>query len=225
MSREFTLFQFDVDEDAVRRVLSALPGVTPLSPDEETAADDDVPPVDGEPPRHGGAASDAGPTDAGSEVSDGPSTDRAGAEAHLSGAVGPESDRTGAEKWTAPSTPWPGAPVDEPDEGGLLDRLRDKRTLLIAGGVAVLGVVSAAAVWYLKLRGSDAGQRAGRRSRTRGASDDAAGAGPAADSEREPPADDEESRSYPVDAAPVIGMAFLAVSAVLLRRFTGDADD
>jgi len=34
MSREFTFFQFDVDEETLRSVLASIPGVTPVSADE-----------------------------------------------------------------------------------------------------------------------------------------------------------------------------------------------
>lgn len=220
MSREFTFFQFDVDEETLRSVLSSIPGVTPLpadgrdGPETERPAGEDgtAQPVDG-----AGVASSTtagtGPTD---EPATGePSAGSPGVEAHLEDSTG--ESRPTATTWTRPSTPWPGAPTDEADgeDEGLLARLREKK-LLIGGVVAALGVVSAAAVWFLKFRDGDgggdvagSGSRAGRRD----------------ENPEEPHADDADSREYPVDAAPVIGMAFLAVATVLLRRFGGGRGD
>lgn len=209
MSRDFTVFQFDVDEDALRRVLSFVPGLTPLPPDEEAASEEGNTSPGDETATFTEDVGAESPADAGPGTTAEPSADRAGVEAHLSGSVGPGADRAGARKWTGPSTPWPGAPTDEEGDGGLLDRLRDKRTLLIGGIVAVFGVLGATAVWFLKFRGD--GNRA------------EADSGPDR-SEREPHADDADSRSYPVDAAPVIGMAFLAVATVILRRVRGGGE-
>lgn len=215
VSRDFTVFQFDVDEDAVRRLLSAIPGVTPLASDEPDASDDARRPPGGESATAGddavGGTTGAGPGDANEAVAD-----AAGVEAHLGDSASTSSERPSARKWTGPSTPWPGAPTDEPDDGGLLDRLRSKRALLAGAAVALLGAVSAAAVWYLKFRGDDGGSGGqDHRGRVRAGGADSGAA------DREPHADDSDSRSYPVDASPVIGMAFLAIGTVVLRRFRG----
>ena len=235
MSRDFTVFQFDVHEDAVRRVLSSIPGVTPLPPDEQRPSDERSESSDAAT----GAATDAETgtsTDAEKEISTGDAgeADSAGAttepideshagtpgaEAHLSDSAA--ETQSGATMWTRPSTPWPGAPGEaEEEKSGLLERLRSKRALLVGGVVTVLGVVGAAAVWFLKFRGdggSDQSDERGRRSTGR-AGETAAAESRRDATEREPHAEDSDSRSYPVDAAPIIGMAFLAVAAIVLRR-------
>lgn len=226
MSRDLTVFQFDVDESAVRRALALIPGVTPLEPTDESTPDESGAPDAGEPTRRSDDATAGRSTD--DEFRGAP--ERAGAEAHLSGGVGPGAGRAGAKRMTGPSTPWPGAPgagAEEDADGGLLDRLRERRALLIGGAVAVVGAVGAAAVWYLKFRGSDDADRDAVRGSGVG---DQAGetretAGTSTGRGREPPADDEDSRSYPVDVAPVVGMAFLALATVLLRRVGGRDDD
>lgn len=221
MSREYTVFQFDVDEAAVRRLLERIPGVSPMPPDEAAASDG----------RDGSARDGAAPTTTDATTGNvteverdetgTPAPDAAGVEAHLADSAKPDAHRAGARKWTGPSTPWPGAPSDEEEEsGGIVDRLREHR-LLIAGGALAVAVAGAVAAWFLKFRDGDEPERTGgsASSRPRGRTGESApsDAGRNA-SAREPPADDSESRSYPVDAAPVIGIAFLAVASIVLRR-------
>ena len=219
MGRDFTLFQFDVDEDTLRSVLSSVPGVTPLPPDERAGTEDDAASPHGDRRRSTTAADEERPTDSDSERSDGPAAGSPGVEAHLDDSISTGSERAAARKWTGPSTPWPGAPADEEEGGGWRDRLTDKRTLLVGGAVALVGVVGAVAVWFLKFRGdggSDAGSAQKSESRARPVETTHADSEPDS-AEREPPADDSESRSYPVDPAPVVGITFLAVATIVLR--------
>lgn len=219
MSRDFTLFQFDVDEDGVRRVLSSIPGVTPLPPDEQHASGDGTTSPEAE-TQTADHASEEGSTETGSGVTDETSVESAGVEAHLDDSIAMGEREATATKWTGPSTPWPGAPTEKEENGGWRDRLTDKRTLLVGGAVAALGVVGAAAVWFLKFRGDGSPDRSGgQEHRSRVRSGDTGESESARDgTEREPHADDAESRSYPVDPAPVIGMAFLAVATLVLRH-------
>lgn len=230
VSRDFTLFQFDLDEATVRRVLSSIPGVTPLPPDDETgeAQADDGGDADGA--KFGDSArtmSDdeaatgdvAEPSEKSGEPSDG--TAVAGSESHL-GDDADERRSAGATGDRGPSTPWPGAPGDSEqteDEGGLFARLGGKRVLLAVGLVLGLGVIGVAVVWFLRRRGDEE-------------SDAPAEGTPGADRHRTVAADvpgdsgtddesaaDADSRSYPVDPSPVVGMAFLALGALALRHF------
>ncbi|SFS01573.1 hypothetical protein SAMN05216559_2517 [Halomicrobium zhouii] len=222
MSREFTFFQFDVDEDAIRRILASIPGVEPVQVDERDQAETARPASDAEagPSTTGGddassTGADVGPTGADVGPTGEPSARSAGVEAHLDDT--PRESRATASTWTRPSTPWPGAPTDEPDDedGGTVARMLEKK-LLIGGVATALGVVGAVAVWFLKFR--DSGGADEFTSDRRGAT----GQDPTPD---DPHADDEDSRDYPVDVAPVVGMAFLAVATVILRRFDADRED
>jgi hypothetical protein len=206
MSRDITLFQFDVDEAAVRRFLSVIPGVTPIPVDERTSPEERDSASAGESaaPADATGVATAGVEEPGSADE---TVRSAGAEAHLAESGPAGSERAGAKKWTGPSTPWPGAPSQEEGPGGVVDRLRENK-LLVGGAVALVGVISAAAVWFLKFRNGGDGADRGRPSDHD-------------QPEREPHADDVESTSYPVDAAPVIGIAFLAVATVALRRLRG----
>ena len=236
--REFTLFQFDVDEAAVRRLLAAIPGVTPVPPDgDDRSADDDSTPA---------GSPDATDSDAGS--GSGPSPGSRSGEASgptggpREGSTPDATDRTRSGRGRFPSTPWPGAPLDEASEesGGWRSRLRGRAPLLAAAAVLVLGVAGAAA-WYLKGRGSgerdeprdaadgphsSASRPLGRaRNRVRegvprvGGPSSAAGTRQSSDeTERGYGAGDAAARSYPVDAAPVVGIAFLALGTALLRQ-------
>lgn len=226
MSREFTFFQFDVDEETVRSLASSIPGVEPLPPGERDVDEDSAAPEDDRAPATD-SDGDERSTGAPSSATDEAAVGSAGVEAHLDDSPSGGS-AVGATKWTGPSTPWPGAPTDEEEDGGWRDRLTDKRTLLVGGTAVVLGVVGAVAVWYLKLRGADddGSSGGGETTRNRGRTD----AGPIDDVEAdepadEPHADDSESRSYPVDFAPVIGMAFLALGSLVLRHVQSRSED
>ncbi|MCU4801122.1 hypothetical protein OB920_12145 [Halobacteria archaeon HArc-gm2] len=215
MSREFTFFQFDVDEDAIRRILTSIPGVTPVPAEERDLDEAGSPASEAEPGPSATGVDDASSPGADVGPTDEPPARSAGVEAHLDDSAG--KNRASARTWTRPSTPWPGAPTDEPDDedGGLVSRIMEKK-LLIGGIAAALGVVGAVAVWFLKFResgGEDEFTNSGR-----GATDQ----DPTPD---EPHADDEASRDYPVDVAPVVGMTFLAVATVLLQRFDGERED
>lgn len=211
MSREFTFFQFDVDEETVRAVMAAIPGMEPLSRESQQAEEE---------------SDDVSEAEAAGTETDETTTGSAGGDSPGQGPFG-ESDG-GPSRWTGPSTPWPGAPgdEDEADAGGWRARLPGTRSLLVGGGVLLLGAVGAAAVWYLKLRGSD------DLSATDG--DTAAWSGEASDEEVDrspdddpataPSADEEESRSYPVDFAPLVGMAFLAVGSLLLEFLQSESE-
>jgi len=215
MSREFTFFQFDVDEETLRSVLASIPGVTPVSADEEDAPEAGTSAADAESDSSRTGVEAVSPTDADAGPA-GTDAGSPGVEAHLDDT--PDPDRPTATAWTRPSTPWPGAPTDEPDDEdeGIVARVREKK-LLIGGIAAGLGVVGAVAVWFLKFRDGDGGGGP--------VGDDVARSGSSGVSRDptpdEPHADDADSRDYPVDAAPVVGMAFLAVATVLLRRFGG----
>lgn len=228
MSRDLTLFQFDVDESTVRWALSSIPGVTPHPPDEP---DEDA----------GREARDAG-----RESADGEPVERPGTETHLDettattdATAGPDAatgDGTaGGGPATPPrdpsvSTPWPGSPLDEPEEdGGLRSRLTSKKGLLAAGGALILTAAGVAAAWYLEKRSGDSkddegvGRRpgAGPTGAGRSAAESELEAG-AADTTPESTGDgasDEASRNYPVDVAPVVGIGFLVVATAVLRRF------
>lgn len=201
MSREFTLFQFDVDEETARQILSSIPGVTPLPPEDRDTAEDGRTTAEDE--RR-------------STATDEPTGTSAGVESHLdesrttetSGSTSATERQANATKWAAPSTPWPGAPMDEKEEdGGIVARLRSKK-VLIAGGVAAVLAAVGAAVYFLKFR--DSGDSSGRKPEP---------------PEREPHAEDDDSRSYPVDASPVVGIVFLVVSTVIRRQFDTEDED
>lgn len=231
MSRDFTLFQFDLDEATVRRVLSSIPGVTPLPPEN---ADHVGTESAGEARSGRDDAADPGPT----EPSRG--TDDAAASGTESGAEGvstmgdPREPAAGGR-----STPWPGAPVDEDGPGedeGLVAGFSTKQVLLAVGAVLGLGVIGVGIVWFFKRRGdepSGADDEEPVRARTRGDRPDAGASEP--DAEREAAAadagdgesaDDEESRSYPMDPSPVVGMAFLVVGTLVFRHFrSGEETD
>lgn len=215
MSREFTFFQFDVDEDAIRRILASIPGVEPVPVDEREPAETGEPASGAETDPSVTDVDGPSPTGANAGRTNEPPARSAGVEAHLDDSAGER--RATATTWTRPSTPWPGAPTDEPDEedGGIVARIVEKK-LLVGAVAAALGLGSAVAVWFLKFRDGS-----GEEEFTSGGSG-AAGRDPTPD---EPHADDSESRDYPVDAAPVVGMAFLAVATVLLRRFGGQRED
>lgn len=216
MSREFTLFQFDVDEETARQILSSIPGVTPLPPEDQetaersrTSAEDERRPTGSE--TKGGSSTGERHT-----ASDEQSGTTAGVESHLdepqataaSESTSATERQANATKWAAPSTPWPGAPMDEKEEdGGIVARLRSKKALIAGGVVAVLAAVGAA-VYFLKFR--DSGDSSGRKPEP---------------PEREPHAEDDDSRSYPVDASPVVGIVFLVVSTVIRRRFGAEDGD
>lgn len=214
MSREFTFFQFDVDEETLRSVLASIPGVEPVPADERDPAETRRPASDADADRSANGVGDASSTGGVADPTDEPAATSAGVEAHLEDSAGER--RPTATTWTRPSTPWPGAPTGEPDEDdGIVARLKEKK-LLIGGVAAALGVVSGVAVWFLKFRDDSSGGDAAGGGRPRARRD------PTPD---EPHADDAYSRDYPVNAAPVIGMAFLAVATVLLRRFGGERED
>lgn len=210
VSRDFTVFQFDVDEATVRRVLSALPGVTPVPPGDD--------------------ASD-GPE---SERTDADGDPTATGPGRPGGAPNRGHRSTPADRSTV-STPWPGAPGEREEEepsGGLRGRLSSRRVLLAVGLVLSLGVVGVAVLWLTKGRGSRdglagleedgderapaAGSREGTASEDRDSSD--------GDRQSADDGDEGAERSYPIDRKAVGGIAFLVTGTVLLRYLRSSDD-
>lgn len=192
VARDITILGIEVDEATVRRVLAALPGVTPLP------AEDDA---------------DETGTDAGDVAANGagPAGDD---ETH--GAGGPGGPHARVDDRADPDTPWPGAPFDEGEEES---EGRDwKRIGLAVGLVLGLGVVGVALVWGVREWRSRKSDDEDRETdpldaAAAGMRDEGTDAGEATDDETAAAAE----RSPPMNLSPVIGMAFLAAGAVVLR--------
>jgi len=178
MTGDLTVLRLDVDSEAMRTLLEAIPGVEPA---------DLEPPVE----------TDDGDDEAGESP---PSTERTG-------------PRVG-------ETPPPGAgdPITEAEGSDAGGRNRRRIALVGAIGVTALAVVGAVAAVLYRRRGRDRGidfdDRDGLPVGDGGGTD---GGG-----ETETPAAEEtatsERLSSKIDAAPILGMALLAVAAVIVRR-------
>lgn len=221
MSKDTTLFQFDVDEDVARWLLSSIPGVTPLPPDEEETSEGDV------------SQSKAETTTS----TDSNTAGSPGAEAHLDSTPTTDTGRSEQADIGHPTTPWPGAPMGEDEKkgkkSGLVSRLGGKKVLLAAGAVLGLGVIGVAGYWLWKKRSGKKSGAKGKDSKKQssGLREKIPVVGGKSKSKPEPKSqsstkhsseDESESRSYPMDVSPVVGMGFLALSTVLLRRFRRD---
>lgn len=216
VSREYTIFELDVDESAVRSVLALLPGVRPLPTDRGASPETDD------------SSDDRSPDDDSPAADDVPSSVMIGRARRATDAGATATDDGRPSTWAGRriSTPWPGAPMDEGEDDedeGMLHRLGGRKVLIAVGLVLGLGVVGVAVFWWRSRRGSaddvvatDEGRGTDLEPGYPG--DQASEAGPA-ESAAGSPADESESRSYPMDVAPVVGMAFLAAVTVLLRRF------
>lgn len=104
-----------------------------------------------------------------------------------------------------------GDATDDPAEsdGGLLNRIDGRRIALVAGVILCLGLLGIALVRFVKRRGNDTGDGDVPSNDEGEKSVSAEGC----------KANDSGTRSYPVDVAPVVGMAFLAVAALVVRQF------
>ena len=225
---EYTFFRFDVDEETARWLLSSVPGVTPLPPDEAgDASEDETEAVENDAVTSA-VGDDERLTDEEVGVTDGRPAGYPVTEVPLDEPTSSDQDRSRATFDVGPSTPWPGAPTDEDEsDGGWRDRLSGKRVAIAAGLVLALGVVGVAAVWFLKKRGKTDGKEAdeGRWSGSQPSDSEATAteSGPDRSSDRRA-SDDTDSRSYPVDVSPLVGIGFLSVVALVLRRYRSSDD-
>lgn len=218
VSLKSTLSRLSPPERHVRRLLGAVPGVTPLESDRES---------DAEGPQSAGTGSG----DADRTTAAAPSVSQADAAARATESGGTNGDADAgstSRNWS----PWPGAPSpdgDEEEDGGL-----DPKSVL-AGAGAVLGLGLLAAVVYLVVRwwrgrsdgdgggtGGD-GSGGGPAGRAEAAADRAESERLAAEDARREAEEarreaEERERSPPIEASPLVGMAFLALAAGALRR-------
>lgn len=193
MPSDVTIFRFDLDEATVRRVLSAIPGVTPLPPEDESETDD------GDGAEADGDAADA--SDAGADRHPGTTADPT-----------PDPARSG---WS----PWPGAPsaTDEEEEGW------SRRRKALVGVASLLGLGLVAVALYLLVRRFRGDSDGDGGARDEGDGPDVPGGLPiVGDSSDEDEADagetDDAGRSPPIEVSPVVGMAFLVAVAGVVRR-------
>lgn len=207
MPSDVTILRFDLDEATVRRVLSAIPGVTPLPPEDESETDADG---DRAPARGADAASPS--SGASPERTDHPGT---------ASEPRPDPARAG---WS----PWPGAPSagDEEDQGWS----RRRKALVGAGLVLGLGLIAVALyVLVRRFRGDSDGDGGARNG---GGGPDEPGGLPSfgdltgeSEDDEDAEADADDARSPPIEVSPVVGMAFLVAVAGVVRRFRAGADD
>lgn len=193
MQRDFTLFAFDLDESAVRRVLSAIPGVTPLPSADDEADAQDRPARASEP----ASARRTPPTV--------PSTDTGLTGTQIGGrddfAGEPDPSLNGESD--VPGSPWPGAPSTGDADESASSEWSGKRALVAVALVTGLGLLGVAVVRTLRRRRDDESDTDG--DAPDGGADDA---GEQAD---------DVSRASTFDASPIVGMSILAVLAVVVR--------
>lgn len=182
MADDLTVFQFDVDAEAVRTLLEAVPGISPDDLDELDVAEQ----ADEQPEQRSGTTAT-------------PSTERTG-------------PRVG-------ETPPPGAgdAVESGDDE--TDSDEGRNTLLLAGiGATVLAAVAGVGLYVYRRRSSD-----GEALSVPAVDTDLDVIG---DSEDGMDDDGSEDRTRSaVDAAPLVGMALLALGGAIVRHVQSSGDD